>query len=161
MRDVKVFVDSDVVISSLLSSKGASSFLINNQSGRFIISNISRVELERVAGRLGIAIDRLKELIKNKLRVIRINADLPTIQRDFQNYTTDLDDAHIVAGAKQAKAKFLITYNLRHFKAAVEKLTLDARNLLNTLETNAEPRDRQIEARRAHERAVKRFGSAR
>lgn len=48
--------------------------------------------------------------------------------------------------------------NEEAFNEAVEKITLDARNLLDSLETNAEPRDRQIEARRAHERAVKRFG---
>lgn len=51
--------------------------------------------------------------------------------------------------------------NEEAFNTAVEKVALDARHLLDTLETNAEPRDRQTEARRAHEWAVKRFGTAR
>lgn len=48
--------------------------------------------------------------------------------------------------------------NEEAFNAAVEKVAGDARNLLDSLVTNAEPRDRVIEAKRAHERAVKRFG---
>lgn len=44
------------------------------------------------------------------------------------------------------------------FNEAVEKVTGDARNLLNSLVTSSEPRDREVEAKRAHERALKRFG---
>lgn len=46
------------------------------------------------------------------------------------------------------------------FNSAIDKVAGDARNLLESLVTNAEPRDREVEARRAHERAVKRFGVA-
>jgi len=45
------------------------------------------------------------------------------------------------------------------FNHAVEEITEHARELLAALVTNAHPRDREIEAQRAHERAVKRFGS--
>lgn len=45
------------------------------------------------------------------------------------------------------------------FNIAVEKVSVDAHNLLNSLTTDASPKDRQIEAQRAHERAVKRFGT--
>lgn len=44
------------------------------------------------------------------------------------------------------------------FNRAVEKVAKDASNLLDSLVTSAEPRDREVEAKRAHARAVQRFG---
>lgn len=41
---------------------------------------------------------------------------------------------------------------------AVEKITENAQNLLYSLTTEAQPRNRDEEAKRAHTRAVKRFG---
>jgi hypothetical protein len=46
------------------------------------------------------------------------------------------------------------------FNRAVEDIATIARNLLESLETNAEPRDRDIEAERARARAAVRFGNA-
>lgn len=105
-----------MVISSLLSDKGAAYFLLAKQSQKFFISNVSKVELKRVANRLGIDKDKLNDLIQNRLRVIKLSADLPKIKSDFQIYARDPNDAHIVVGAKQAKAKFLLSYNIRHFR---------------------------------------------
>ncbi len=45
------------------------------------------------------------------------------------------------------------------FNLAIEEVATVARNLLDSLVTNAEPRDRQIEAERARARAVERFGA--
>ena len=44
------------------------------------------------------------------------------------------------------------------FNRAVEEVSAAARHLLDSLVTNAGPRDRAIEAEHAHARAVKRFG---
>jgi hypothetical protein len=44
------------------------------------------------------------------------------------------------------------------FNLAVEETTVVAQKLLNSLVTNAEPRDREVEAERARARAVERFG---
>jgi hypothetical protein len=46
------------------------------------------------------------------------------------------------------------------FNRAVEEIAAIARNLLESLETSAEPRDRVIEAQRAQARAAERFGRA-
>jgi hypothetical protein len=46
------------------------------------------------------------------------------------------------------------------FELAVDETAAAAKKLLHSLVTNAEPRDREEEARRAHERAVKRFGTS-
>lgn len=46
------------------------------------------------------------------------------------------------------------------FNRAIEEVTAVARNLLDSLVTNAEPRDREVEAARARARAKARFGTA-
>lgn len=44
------------------------------------------------------------------------------------------------------------------FEKAVNDTTRIAKELLSSLVTNAEPRNREVEAQRAHARAQKRFG---
>lgn len=44
------------------------------------------------------------------------------------------------------------------FNAAVDEVTVVARRLIDSLSTNAPPRNRDEEARKARERAAKRFG---
>lgn len=46
------------------------------------------------------------------------------------------------------------------FEAAIDEVARVAHELLDALVTNAPPRDREVEAARARERATKRFGSA-
>jgi hypothetical protein len=45
------------------------------------------------------------------------------------------------------------------FNRAVVQIAAIARSLLDTLETSAEPRDREVEAARARARAAERFGT--
>lgn len=45
------------------------------------------------------------------------------------------------------------------FNTAVEEVAASARKLIYSLVTNAEPRDRKVEAELAHARALKRFGT--
>lgn len=49
--------------------------------------------------------------------------------------------------------------NELEFNKAVNEVTVATRKLLDSLMTDATPRDREIEAKKAHERALKRFGS--
>ena len=46
------------------------------------------------------------------------------------------------------------------FQRAIDDVAAIARTLLDSLETNAEPRDREVEAERARARAAERFGTA-
>lgn len=50
--------------------------------------------------------------------------------------------------------------NQSAFDGAVEEVSLTARRLIDSLVTNAEPRDRAVEAERARARNAKRFGSS-
>ncbi len=49
--------------------------------------------------------------------------------------------------------------NEEAFNRAVEEVTASARRLIDSLETSAPPRDREVEARKAKERSAKRFAS--
>jgi hypothetical protein len=47
------------------------------------------------------------------------------------------------------------------FDRAVEEIAASARALIQSLVTNAEPRNREVEAAKARERSAQRFGTAR
>jgi hypothetical protein len=49
--------------------------------------------------------------------------------------------------------------NEEAFNRAIHEITMVSRNLLNAMETNAEPRNREVEAERARIRSAKRFGT--
>ena len=50
--------------------------------------------------------------------------------------------------------------NQAAFESAIDDVTRVAHELMDSLVTNSPPRDREVEAARARERAAKRFGTA-
>ncbi|MFH1281086.1 MAG: PIN domain-containing protein [Candidatus Beckwithbacteria bacterium] len=109
----KIFLDSDVIISALISKKGAASWLINETKVKKIISNTVLVEVT----------SRLNELIKkNKIKIIKINkSDV----KESEQYVNDKNDAHVLAGAVKAEVTFLLSYNLKDYKLETIKRNLD------------------------------------
>lgn len=113
----KVFVDSDVMISSLLSSSGAAYLLLNEiKNLELLISSLSLKELKIVTKRLDISEDKLDFLVQKRFSKIPLLGNTKKQIQSFQQYVLDPNDAHIILGAKKAKSNFLITYNTRHFK---------------------------------------------
>ncbi len=110
---MRVFIDSDVIISSLLSSKGAAFKLLHETDITPIVSTASLKELRIVCKRLHIADNALETLIQKKCTVISLQTKT---QNRYKKYVLDPNDAHVIAGATSAKASFLIFYNLKHFK---------------------------------------------
>lgn len=125
MARIKAFIDSDVVISSLISQSGASSVVIQNSDNRLstFISNFSYEELNKTVNKLGIDKNRLEKILKNKLKLIKLRQDKKEILNKYGNYTYDIEDAHIVAGAAKAKSKFLVTFNTKDYK--IDKIYQD------------------------------------
>lgn len=120
---LEVFFDSDVIISSLISSKGAAYLLLNTTAVKPIISDIQKEELSIVAKRLNLDLDRLNSLIEKKFRVIEVKISHLGIKRLYLKYVLDPNDDHIVAGIAAAKPTFFVSYNLRHFK--IDKIKTD------------------------------------
>lgn len=113
---MRLFIDSDVVISSLLSTKGAAHILFYTSEITRMVSTVSFKELHVVCKRLDITEDALETLIRCQCTMVTISDSQRIIKRKYLQYVTDPNDAHIVAGAAEAKAQFLISYNLKHFK---------------------------------------------
>lgn len=116
---MRVFMDSDVIISALISTKGAAYQLMHMSRVKAVISNESKRELKMVAKRLRIEQTKLDRLIKKRCEVMKITQDRKMIMmiiKGYKIFVSDRNDAHIVAGAKYAQVKYLITYNLRHYK---------------------------------------------
>lgn len=116
MAKVKVFIDSDVIISSLLSQTGASNSILNNADLKSFISNFSQEELNRIVDKLGVDKSMLKGLLKSRLKTIKVKLGKEEVLAQFSKYTYDIGDGHIVAGATTAKAKILVTFNTKDYK---------------------------------------------
>lgn len=131
VRPIKVFVDSDVIISSLISESGAAfALLYLEEQVDLYISNFSVIELNRVVDRLKIESTKLHNVISTRFTTIKINQTDKDVKTKFADYVKDLDDAHIVAGAKEAQVAFLVSYNTRHFNT--EKMREDFQIILLT-----------------------------
>lgn len=132
MNKLNVFVDSDVVISSLLSSHGASYLLLNStefEPAKFFISDFSILELREVVTRRQIKQKQLNSLVKKRLTIKKLH-QAEDIFRRYNFYVFDPDDAHIVAGARQSKSRFLVSFNLKDYKA--DRLKKDLNIILTT-----------------------------
>lgn len=122
-RELTVFFDSDVIISSLISKKGASFILVNNKKITKYISNISLKEIKIVIKRMKLNL-RSFESILVSFEIIKIKDNLDEIKNKYNKFVTDKNDAHIICGVKESMANFLITYNLKHFNKDLIKQNL-------------------------------------
>jgi hypothetical protein len=83
--------------------------------------------------------------------------------RTLHNFAPPATDDEVRAAALQFVRK-LSGYNApsktneEAFANAVEEVFLAARRLIDTLETNAPPKDREVEAAKARARSAERFG---
>lgn len=127
-----IFLDSDVIISSIISKKGAAFSLINNKKIVKYISNISFKEIKIVTKRLKLDMKPSKNIFAQfKLVILKENIDV--LKTEYGKFVFDDNDAHIVADVKESLANFLITYNLKHFKKDLIKQNLKAITLTPAL----------------------------
>ncbi len=82
------------------------------------------------------------------------------------NFDPPATEQEIRAAAEQYVRKITgfqkpSSVNQKAFNRAVEEVTKTTSTLLNSLQTNGSPRNREVVAARAHDRAVKRFGPGR
>jgi hypothetical protein len=83
--------------------------------------------------------------------------------RTLFNFEPPATDEEIRASARQFVRKLSgftrpSRVNEEAFERAVEQVSTVARELIGSLVTNAPPRDREVEAARARERAARRYG---
>jgi len=83
--------------------------------------------------------------------------------KTLANFEPPATDDEIQASAIQFVRKLSGSAHPSHaneaaFNTAVAEVTASARRLIDALTTSAPPRNREVEARKARERAAKRFG---
>ncbi|MBI2051782.1 hypothetical protein HYT33_03415 [Candidatus Roizmanbacteria bacterium] len=120
----RVFIDSDVLISSVLSNKGASNLLIDSSEIEKVISNFSEQEASEVVKRMRLKKELLRHSI-HKCKTIVIKDSISIIKDKYRKYVFDINDAHIVAGAVASKVGFLATYNVKDYKKELIKRDLN------------------------------------
>jgi len=141
MNNIPVFVDSDVIIASLLSQNGAAYYLCTHQGNYTLtISDISQNEIERVARRLHISQEQTQERL-NTLNIVALPQDKKYLE-EMHIYVHDLLDSHIVLGAYTAQVSFLLTYNTKHYhidkiKQNLSIITLTPARFLQYLRSKA------------------------
>lgn len=120
---MKAYLDTDVVISSMISSTGAAYYLIHHSSIKKYLSQESKLEIEKVATRLSLS----QSALDHNISQIKLSSkkSQPSKINSYGKYVFDRDDAHIVAGAVQTNVDFLITYNTRDYKLELIKQELD------------------------------------
>jgi hypothetical protein len=85
--------------------------------------------------------------------------------KTLYNFDPPATDAEIRAASEQFVRKISgythpSIVNEKAFNLAIDEISHTAYHLLKDLKTTAEPRDREVEAVKAHKRALKRFGTA-
>ena len=122
MGKVSVFLDTDVIISSLLSRTGASYNVINNPKIEKEITSSIEKEVKEVSKRLNISEQYTNKTLK-KVRVMTIGMTKNDLMKNYKDYVIDEEDIHVVAGAHKSKSKFLLSHNSRHYK--INKIEID------------------------------------
>ncbi|PIQ73573.1 hypothetical protein COV58_01745 [Candidatus Roizmanbacteria bacterium CG11_big_fil_rev_8_21_14_0_20_36_8] len=122
---MRIFLDSDTIISSIISDSGASyhvlQYIIKYDAQGFY-SNISEIEILRVAEKLILQ----KENVQRNLDILKtIHLPLVSLEyfQKYHKYVNDSFDGHIVAAAVHSKVRFLLTYNSKDYNR--EKIKRD------------------------------------
>ena len=115
MEKIQVFLDTDVIVSVLLSETGASHELM--KSGRIsrVISEAIREEAEIVTNRLGIDRQKTEKLLE-KIEIVSLGLSKKDVLEGYAKFVLDVNDSHVVAGAFLSKSRFLLTHNLKHYR---------------------------------------------
>ena|SRR3989344_4250108 len=115
MEEVQsVFIDSNVVVTAVHSSLGPGYAVITVKGVKKFTSNICLEEISETCTRLKLPPKTLSSVLKHTSRVVIPLSD-EHILKKYSPYVLDIGDAHVVAGTIQAKSKFLVTHNIRHF----------------------------------------------
>ena len=113
MDQIKVFLDSDVLISAFLSKTGASFAILKNPKITKVISKTVKEEVLEVVTRLNLNLPN-KDIFPD-IKIITLELEKPRLSETYFPYVLDEEDSHVVVGAHKAKVNFLLTHNLRHY----------------------------------------------
>lgn len=122
IRRVKVFFDSSVIVSALISSSGASARLTQLSSEKVLIGITSVGCLEEILGKspkLGKSIEQISNFVE-KCFVMREKVTQDEATR-YLSIVSDPKDTHVLAGAVLTKCQYLVTLDKKHLLTSATK----------------------------------------
>lgn len=122
MEKVKVFVDTNLLVSALISQKGASYEIVQNSNIVKIISPTVSKELTEVSKKFRFRNKDVETILKH-LSLKKVSLKKEKLEEIYSGYVMDTKDTHVLSSAKESKTKFLLTHNIKHFR--VEKINND------------------------------------
>ena len=114
---MRVFFDASVIIAALLSPNGGSSQLLKYIKLGKIVGIISQTVIEEILEE-----DKFRKIKKSKEEIERFIAKSKLIVRksittgEIEPYQglVDIEDAHLIAGAKLTRCRYLVTLDKKH-----------------------------------------------
>lgn len=114
---MKVFFDASVIIAAMLSKTGGSALLLEYIKAKKIIGITSLTVIDEILDE-----DKFKKLKKSKEDIEQFIAESGLLVRkqvtasEITPYQgkVDIEDAHLIAGAKLTKCKYLVTLDQKH-----------------------------------------------
>ena len=122
MAKNRIFLDSDVIVSSLLSTTGASFWLVNQSKDRIYISQAVLTEVKSTLSKLNLPTSKIETL--KSINIVVLGLSKPRVAEEYIPYVTDPHDSHVVAGAHKTKSGYLLTHNQKHFRSQLIKQEL-------------------------------------
>lgn len=115
---MKVFLDTSVLVAALLSPEGGSAQIVEFCEAKLfqgvISSDVDRELMEVIRRKFPEVELHAKKILKAAhLKIIKKTA--PTFLKKASRWIEYLNDAKILAAAKQGKTDYLITLDIRHF----------------------------------------------
>ena len=111
----KVFLDASVVIAALLSPGGGSAKLIWFVKEKLIVGIVSQTviaEVETNSAKIGINKGQIDDFIQDNNILVRRKISPSEIEPYLGK--VDLEDAHLIAGSRLTKCKYLVTLDKKH-----------------------------------------------
>ena len=128
MKRHKIVIDTNILISALISRRGAAFkllSLIGKQYFDFALSVPLIIEYEDVVKRKNSKVMVSQEAIDHILDRMCYHADLREIFYLWRPYLTDPKDDLVLELAVEANCSYIITYNIKDFKN-IDKFALEA-----------------------------------
>jgi len=111
----KVFMDALVIIAALISPTGGSAKIVNFIQKGLIVGIVSQTVIFEVEAH-NLKINKSKEAIGRFINDNNFLVRRAITMEEIAPYTgqVDIDDIHLIAGAKLTKCNFLITLDKKH-----------------------------------------------
>jgi len=121
----KIFFNASVILAGLYSPKGGSAKILSWVKQKKIIGIISEIiidEIFRHTDKLKLKKSSTAKFLVNNFQIETAPSEATTIK--YYSKVIDYGDAHVLASAKQAKCKYLVSLDKKHLLSLQKKIKI-------------------------------------